>query len=442
MLSVVDEETSDLFKLLPSNNVKLGYLLNESLLDRCIDYKFDKNSNFYKLYKSGSRFSKQQLARTSINIGYFADENNIVQQTPITSNLMTGLTEKEFFQSSFGTRKGIADKSNNTPDSGYLERTLTMALGVIEIAEEDCGDDKGLEIIVLNEKHADTLIGKYMFIGDEWILIDEYNKANKYIGETIRIRSPITCRTKDFKICKKCFGDKKINSKYVGVIAGQVLSERTTQLTLRAFHDSGSARLDIDLNLITYVKKNLVNIKYNNTLIELHFEKLIHPYVVEQLKELPGFVDIKNNIAIFKPNKEEVTNIDVVAVLKDLNNLLNTRRDLDELPVDFYHKFVQAILSVGSPYSSYIEMLFCNSFVCDKEKQVYWRYNQDLKPIYKFGVKSLGKHISPLLGLLYEPNQQSINNIKESNNDIFDNLSEINMASKSIYERLYLGHFE
>lgn len=127
MISVVDDDTHQLIQKIPSGNAYLAYHINNALIDRCLD-KFPQDLNLYKLYKSGSRFSKVQLARSCINIGLVADENNIVHQTPITTSLIEGLTAPEFFSSAPGTRKGLIDKERSVPESGYLERTLVMAL--------------------------------------------------------------------------------------------------------------------------------------------------------------------------------------------------------------------------------------------------------------------------------------------------------------------------
>ena len=160
MADLVGANTRDLFKKLPKNNVIVGYNVNEALIEKCVE-EFNTDHQLYKLFKSGSRFSKTQLARSCINIGYTADANNIIVTEPIKGNLLTGISEEEFFLGAPGTRKSIRDKSKFTPDSGYLERTLVMALSVLEISEEDCDGSNYLEIPIFSEKHAETLVGKY-----------------------------------------------------------------------------------------------------------------------------------------------------------------------------------------------------------------------------------------------------------------------------------------
>ena len=117
MTSVLDESNRQLFRKLPNKNIELGYHINMALSERCLG-QFDKKSGLYKLFKSGSRFSKTQLLRSCVNTGYVADAQNIVCSEPIKSSLLEGLSEKAFFLSSPGARKGVADKAAQTPKSG------------------------------------------------------------------------------------------------------------------------------------------------------------------------------------------------------------------------------------------------------------------------------------------------------------------------------------
>jgi len=98
MISLVDNDTHNLIRKLPDGNAYVSYHINNALTDRCLD-NFPQDLNLYKLFKSGSRFSKTQLARSCVNIGLLADENNIVHQDPIRTSLIEGLTPEEFFAS-------------------------------------------------------------------------------------------------------------------------------------------------------------------------------------------------------------------------------------------------------------------------------------------------------------------------------------------------------
>ena len=229
MVDLKDEVTDRIFKQLPNNNIKLGYCIIEALTNKCIE-KMDENSGLYKLFKSGSRFSRAQLSRSAIAIGYSANADNVVIHQPIKSSLLEGLTEDQYFRVAPATRKSIKDKSRHTPSSGYLERTLVMALSMIEFDLDDCGTNTHLEFVVMSNEHAETLVGKYYcdpseLPQPEWKELDSVT-AKSYVNKKICVRSPMTCINEHFKICKKCFGSKKLTTKYVGIVAGQLVTER------------------------------------------------------------------------------------------------------------------------------------------------------------------------------------------------------------------------
>jgi len=115
----------------------------------------------------------------------------------------------------------IFSKKNN------LERSLVMGLSVIEIKEDDCHTDSYLTTTIINEKHKETLINKWYKLNEtdpEWILMKDTKHLN--VGQEIYVRSPIFCQTPKRKICKKCWGDKETDTKYLGILAGQILAER------------------------------------------------------------------------------------------------------------------------------------------------------------------------------------------------------------------------
>ena len=113
-----------------------------------------------------------------------------------------------------------------------------MSLSPIEVVEEDCGCTTGLYITPFSKQHMHCLNGKYYkkLATDEWKLLT----GNEYdlIDQRIMLRSPMTCKTQNFRICKKCFGEKHLRTQFCGVTAGQVLTERLTQLLMRSFHES------------------------------------------------------------------------------------------------------------------------------------------------------------------------------------------------------------
>jgi len=413
MSEVVNSKTERLFKNLPKNNPYIGYHINEGLVDRCIE-NLNPKSDLYKLYKAGSRLNKQQLSRTCINIGYVADANNIVIHEPVCSNLIKGLTKQDYFLTSPGARKGIVDKADATPDSGYLERTMTMGFSPVEIAEEDCGTIHSLETIIFNVKHAQSLVGKYFKdyydVNSDWEVLD-LETAKSFINKKIKIRSPMTCQTPNFKICRKCFGDRKFPTKYVGIVAGQIVSERITQLIMRSFHTSGSANLNTDGPVKKFIKDHLIKLEEDENEIRLTFDTDRFP---DSIKDIKGFqeVDIDNNMIIFDHIDDVVENVDVLSVKTNVKNVLKTIPRLNKHPFELYGELISNLLTVGTPYSSFIEIALCNMFLSDKKELEFWRYNVDKKAVRKLGDKTLAVNLSSTLGCLFQPNERTIKNVE------------------------------
>lgn len=211
------------------NNPHIGHQIHKSIVEKT----YESMPKDYMLYKLTQAFTKTRnsFARSIVGIGYISDNNNIVSGQAITQTTLGGLDEDEFFKASFGTRKGVTDKKKGTPDSGYLQRTMCINLSPVEITEDDCLSTYGFIIQIKNEKHANSLIDRYYSDGVNWKLFTEQDAKDR-IGQNISFRSPITCKTENFKICKKCFGEHQIKSPFVGVLTGQYVAERLTQLTI------------------------------------------------------------------------------------------------------------------------------------------------------------------------------------------------------------------
>jgi len=207
-----------------------------------ISQSLKDNFEYAYMIESGARGSWDQVKQIIMTRGFVSNFDGEILPVPIKNNLVEGLTEKEFFYSTYGCRKGLLDISLNTGTSGYLSRKLIFTCANLQIDTEleDCGTTDLLEVYVKSERKARMLVNRYQLIEDKLEVITKINYKD-IIGKTIWIRSPILCKSPD--ICHKCYGDlyKKIDSRFVGIIAAQTLGERGTQLVLRTFHTSGSA---------------------------------------------------------------------------------------------------------------------------------------------------------------------------------------------------------
>ncbi len=247
--------------------------ITDTLMKELSIHKQGFNS-VYMMLDSGARGSKQQIKQLCGLRGLMAkpkksgDSGGAVIENPILSNFVDGLSVLEYFISTHGARKGLADTALKTADAGYLTRRLVDVSQDVVIMEEDCTTLRGLETTALkdNEKVIEPLVsrieGRYTLhdivhpISDEMILeAGEYIDAStaRYIEEegveTVYIRSVLTCETKR-GVCAKCYGKNLATGRItekgdaVGIIAAQSIGEPGTQLTLRTFHVGGIASVN------------------------------------------------------------------------------------------------------------------------------------------------------------------------------------------------------
>jgi len=219
----------------------------------------------YIMADSGARGSKQQIRQLAGMRGLMAKPSGEIIETPITSNFREGLEVMQYFISTHGARKGLADTALKTADSGYLTRRLVDVAQDVIIHEPDCGTMDGIdaraivesgEIIeplrdriigrVTLERIADPFSGE-MIINQNEEIDEEKATAIQEAGiEKVRIRSVLTCASRR-GCCAKCYGRDLATGKLVemglavGVIAAQSIGEPGTQLTMRTFHIGGTA---------------------------------------------------------------------------------------------------------------------------------------------------------------------------------------------------------
>jgi hypothetical protein len=194
------------------------------------------------MVESGSRGNWEQIRQLVLTRGFVSNFDGEILPQPIKNSLIDGLDREEFFNSTYGCRKGLLDVALNTGTSGYLSRKLVFTCANLQVHPEldDCGTTDCLKVFVDNQKKALMLINRYMVSGSslEKITLDN---CNDLVGKIIYIRSPIFCKSYD--LCHKCYGDlyKYTGSRFAGILAAQSMGECNTQLILRVFHTSGVA---------------------------------------------------------------------------------------------------------------------------------------------------------------------------------------------------------
>ena len=248
-------------------------------------------NSVYMMLDSGARGSKEQIRQLSGMRGLMAKpqkagaEGGQIIENPILSNFKEGLSVLEYFISTHGARKGLADTALKTADAGYLTRRLVDVSHDVIINEEDCGTLRGLVCTAL--KNNDEVIaslyerilgrvsvhdiihpttGELIVSGGEEITEDIARKIEESPIESVEIRSVLTCESKK-GVCAKCYGRNLATSRMVekgeavGVIAAQSIGEPGTQLTLRTFHAGGTAS-NIAANA-TIVAKNNCRVEFD-----------------------------------------------------------------------------------------------------------------------------------------------------------------------------------
>ena len=217
----------------------------------------------HMMVDSGARGSMQQIGQLAGMRGLMAKPSGKVIETPIIANFKEGLRGFEYFSSTHGARKGLADTALKTANSGYLTRKLVEVAQDVVITREDCGTDQGISKAVLYRgdqvelsltdairgrtarDNIVDLITDEKIIGENGIITAAIAQKIEEMGYTkLRVRSPLTCEA-DFGICAKCYGmdlstghEVEIGTA-IGVIAAQSVGEPGTQLTMRTFHIGG-----------------------------------------------------------------------------------------------------------------------------------------------------------------------------------------------------------
>ncbi|MEA1896471.1 MAG: DNA-directed RNA polymerase subunit beta', partial [Bacteroidota bacterium] len=271
------------------NNYNMGFITNNERYNQVIDVWTHINAKLtqtlmnqlikdkqgfnpvYMMLDSGARGSKEQIRQLSGMRGLMAkpqksgSTGNEIIENPILSNFKEGLSVLEYFISTHGARKGLADTALKTADAGYLTRRLVDVSQDVIINEEDCGTLRGLvaSTIKKNEEVVESLgerilgrttvhdiyhpgTGELMIASGVEITEDIAMEIEESPIEQIEIRSVLTCETKR-GVCSKCYGRNLAtgrmvqNGEAVGVIAAQSIGEPGTQLTLRTFHVGGTA---------------------------------------------------------------------------------------------------------------------------------------------------------------------------------------------------------
>jgi len=258
----------------------------------------DSMNSIFIMADSGARGSAAQIRQLAGMRGLMAKPDGSIIETPITANFREGLNVLQYFISTHGARKGLADTALKTANSGYLTRRLVDVTQDLVVIEEDCGTEQGLEMLPIVEggdvveplrerilgrvlaedvyalDSDEVLCARDTLLDEQWVALLEENGIDRVLT-----RSPITCETR-FGICAACYGrdlarGSLVNQgEAVGVIAAQSIGEPGTQLTMRTFHIGGAASRAVAIDHIEVKSAGSVRY-YNLKSVDNHEGKLV-----------------------------------------------------------------------------------------------------------------------------------------------------------------------
>ena len=247
-------------------------------------YEYQDSLNpMYMMAHSGARGNAQQIRQLAGMRGLMAKPSGEIIETPITSNFREGLTVLQYFISTSGARKGLADTALKTANSGYLTRRLVDVAHDVIVAETDCGTFDGIEVTALMEggeviEQLGTRIlgrvsldelrdpdGEVIVRRNDEIREEHLKKIDEAGLEKVRIRSALTCRSKR-GVCALCYGRDLARGRLVsigeavGIIAAQSIGEPGTQLTMRTFHIGGAASRRVEQSTLEARNEGIVKL--------------------------------------------------------------------------------------------------------------------------------------------------------------------------------------
>ena len=277
----------------------------------------DGFNTIYLMATSGARGSRNQIRQLAGMRGLMAKPNGDIIELPIRSNFKEGLNVIEFFISTNGARKGLADTALKTADAGYLTRRLVDIAQDVVVNENDCGTINGIEYAAIKsgdeviESLRERIAGKYtlervehpisheLLIDVNEYITDEIAAKIEEVGvQSVKVRTVLTCESKH-GVCIKCYGRNLARNKVVeigeavGIIAAQSIGQPGTQLTMRTFHVGGTASSTTEENRITFkypiIVKDVIgiNVELDNGNIlftrkgSLLFEKVLYEYSIQ-----------------------------------------------------------------------------------------------------------------------------------------------------------------
>ena len=387
-----------------------------------------------RVFKSGARLKSVQLLKAASNTGIPTDIYGKAFPANIKNSLLDGLTPEEYFITGDSARLALAVRQEAIPKGGELQRKFFFTVGILKLDREvaDCGTDKYYEIDVHNKSHLKLLNHRWMLneeTGEEE-LIDINDES--LIGKRIKLRSPVTCKNTDYKICKKCFGEKHPESVNLGSTVGAALSEGIIQSVLRTHHFGGAFIATEDKKLLDILRRS--SFRAPDTIIcHNDDDKYIKEYLSKIYNTDEKEIEFEDNFEVDGSNhlrlivNELPFNDDSVKQLNNIVGLIDKNRDASSLidPSELYNQ-LELVIEQNGILSVYLELII--SLLYYDEDGVLFRYTTK-EPTSQVALKNIIEVLDPKLSIFYNfsnriiskiYNHQSVGHIDHMYHDLLD----------------------
>jgi len=408
-----------------------------------------------EVFKSGARLKSVQLLKAASNTGIPTDIYGKAFPANIKNSLLDGLTPKEYFITGDSARLALAVRQEAIPKGGELQRKFFFATGILKLDREvnDCQHDIPIEdhktypIVIKNKNHLKLMnhrFYRYIQTDGSWVSgqitieTETGDIPTEYldlIGTEVEFYSPVSCVNSNYKICKKCFGEKLPTSVNLGSLVGAAISEGIIQSVLRTHHFGGSFIATEDHKLMDILRG--ASFQAPDTVI-LPDDNVLEDnlkYIVEYLAkiykedEIKISTSISNNQCYIKLDVIELPfNDDAVKQLNNIVGLIDKNRDAASMidPKELYQN-LQIIIEQNGILSTYLELII--SLLYYDDDGILMRYSNKL-PSTQIALKNIIETIDPKLNIFYNFSNRIISKIynhtaKEEVDHMYHDLLEV-----------------
>jgi len=413
----ITEYKQNLIQVEPYIAFQQNMILFNDFIRKSIEH--DPKNILNKVFDSGARLKSVQLLKAASNSGIPTDIYGKAFPVNIGNSLLDGLTQDEYFQTGDSARLALMQRQDSIPKGGELQRKFFFSTGILKFRKdiEDCQSDidpvnqKLIKIKIENKDHLKSMNHRYFLKDDKLEKIDLFNGDYDYmIGNEYMFRSPRSCVTEDFGICKTCFGAKTPSSKHVGASLGSYIAESIIQSVLRTHHFGGAfiteERDDIQNILRKAIFRGPDTIFYTDDeslgkIEEYLYTKYDNSNIeFERLENDDGLIGHRLIV------HELPYNDDSVKILNQIVSLIDKNREDPDIQ-DIYKQLVP-IIAQNDILSVYFELILSLLFYDEDDTLI--RYSD--KPVKKqIALKNIIERLDPKLSIFYNFSDRAISNV-------------------------------